>query len=203
MSDYLGKFFARLMPVLLMLVMVVVIGRYFFGIGRVDLQELALYLHALIFLGCAGWAYSEDEHVRVDIFYRNASKNYKKFVNAFGVIFFLLPMNGVLIYYSIDFILISWKINEFSTEPGGLSIVYIQKSLILLFPIVLGLASSTFLGHYLPRSIPILILLLGVFVATRFYFVGKVNMHEFILYIYSSIFLFCAGWAYFSKEWAK
>ena len=112
-------------------------------------------------------------------------------------------MNGVLIYYSIDFILISWKINEFSTEPGGLSIVYIQKSLILLFPIVLGLASSAFLGHYLPRSIPILILLLGVFVASRFYFVGKVNMHEFILYIYSLIFLFCAGWTYFSREWAK
>ena len=65
MSDYLGRFFAGLIPILLILVMVVVIGRYFFGIGRVDIQELALYVHALIFLGCAGWAYSADEHVRV------------------------------------------------------------------------------------------------------------------------------------------
>ena len=56
MSDYLGRFFARLIPVLLVLVIVVVVGRYFFGIGRVDIQELALYVHALIFLGCAGWA---------------------------------------------------------------------------------------------------------------------------------------------------
>jgi TRAP-type mannitol/chloroaromatic compound transport system permease small subunit len=84
MSDYLGRFFARLIPVLLILVMVVVIGRYFFGVGRVDIQELALYVHALIFLGCAGWAYSADEHVRVDIFYRNASPEYKKAVNTFG-----------------------------------------------------------------------------------------------------------------------
>ena len=98
MSDYLGRFFAGLIPILLILVMVVVIGRYFFGIGRVDIQELALYVHALIFLGCAGWAYSADEHVRVDIFYRNASPEYKRLVNTFGILFFLLPMIVVLGY---------------------------------------------------------------------------------------------------------
>ena len=140
MSDYLGRFFACLMPVLLMLVMVVVIGRYFFGIGRVDIQELALYLHALIFLGCAGWAYSADEHVRVDIFYRNASREYKKLVNTCGILFFLLPTVSVLGYYALDFIAASWSVKEISTEPGGLSIVYIQKSFIFLFPLVLALA---------------------------------------------------------------
>ena len=140
MSDYLGRFFACLMPVLLMFVMVVVIGRYFFGIGRVDVQELALYLHALIFLGCAGWAYSADEHVRVDIFYRNASLEYKKLVNTCGILFFLLPTVGVLGYYALDFVAASWSVKEISTEPGGLSIVYIQKSLIFLFPLVLVFA---------------------------------------------------------------
>ena len=140
MSDYLGRFFASLMPVLLMFVMVVVIGRYFFGIGRVDVQELALYLHALIFLGCAGWAYSADEHVRVDIFYRNASLEYKKLVNTCGILFFLLPTVGVLGYYALDFVAASWSVKEISTEPGGLSIVYIQKSFIFLFPLVLALA---------------------------------------------------------------
>ena len=140
MSDYLGRFFARLIPVLLILVMVVVIGRYFFGIGRVDIQELALYVHALIFLGCAGWAYSADEHVRVDIFYRNASPEYRKIVNTFGILFFLLPMIFVLGYYAIDFVAASWSVKEISTEPGGLSIVYIQKSFIFLFPLVLALS---------------------------------------------------------------
>ena len=133
MSDYLGRFFARLIPVLLILVMIVVIGRYFFGIGRVDIQELALYVHAIIFLGCAGWAYSADEHVRVDIFYRNASPAYKKAVNTFGIICFLLPMIGVLGYYATDFVAASWSVQEISTEPGGLSIVYIQKSLFFYF----------------------------------------------------------------------
>lgn len=140
MDDFLGKFFARVLPVLLALVMIVVISRYFFGMGRADIQELALYAHALIFLGCAGWAYSSDEHVRVDIFYRNASSQYQKFVNTFGVIFLLAPMVGVIAYYSIDFILASWAVQEVSTEPGGLKTVYIQKSLILLLPAVLGIA---------------------------------------------------------------
>ena len=140
MSDYLGRFFARLIPVLLILVIIVVIGRYFFSIGRVDMQELALYVHALIFLGCAGWAYSEDEHVRVDIFYRNASSEYKKLVNVLGIFFFLLPTIGVLSYYAIDFVSASWSVKEISTEPGGLNFVYIQKSFIFLFPIVLALA---------------------------------------------------------------
>ena len=78
--------------------MVVVFSRYFFGMGWADIQGLALYVHALIFLGCAGWAYSQDEHVRVDIFYRNASPQYQKMVNSFGVIFLLAPMLGAVSY---------------------------------------------------------------------------------------------------------
>ncbi|MDG2347775.1 MAG: TRAP transporter small permease subunit [SAR86 cluster bacterium] len=140
MSDFLGRFFARLLPVLLFLVMVVVVSRYFFGQGRADIQELALYLHALIFLGCAGWAYSADEHVRVDIFYRNSSASHKKLINTLGTIFFLGPMIGVVGYYSIDFVTMSWSVKEISTEPGGLSFVFIQKSFIFLLPLVLMLA---------------------------------------------------------------
>ena len=142
MSDFLGRFFARLLPVLLFLVMVVVVSRYFFGQGRADIQELALYLHALIFLGCAGWAYSADEHVRVDIFYRNSSASHKKLINTLGTIFFLGPMIGVVGYYSIDFVTMSWSVKEISTEPGGLSFVFIQKSFIFLLPLVLMLAGT-------------------------------------------------------------
>ena len=140
MNDFFGRFFARLLPVLLLLVIIVVVSRYFFALGRADIQELALYVHALIFLGCAGWAYTSDEHVRVDIFYRSASPKYQKLVNTFGVLFLLAPMVGIIGYYSIDFISTSWAVKEVSTEPGGLSTVYIQKSLIFLLPTVLSIA---------------------------------------------------------------
>ena len=100
-----------------------------------------LYLHAIIFLGCAGWVLLKDEHVRVDIFYRDQSNKKKDLVNFIGIVFFLLPSVFVIGWYSIDFIVISWSIGESSTEPGGLPYVYIQKSFILLFPVLLFLAS--------------------------------------------------------------
>ena len=98
MNNKVGKFFALFLPLLLVLMIAVVVSRYFFGVGRTDLQELTLYLHALIFLGCTGWAYLEDEHVRVDILYRNSKPQYKKLVNTLGIIFFLFqPLEYLLI----------------------------------------------------------------------------------------------------------
>ena len=141
MSDYLGRFFASLMPVLLMFVMVVVIGRYFFGIGRVDVQELALYLHALIFLGCAGWAYSADEHVRVDIFYRQLNPTHRAWINLIGVIIFLFPLCFFIGWKAYDFVAISWRIQEASRESGGLPypMIPLLKSILMIMPITVSL----------------------------------------------------------------
>ena len=140
MNKLFGKLFALLIPLLLMLMITVVVSRYFFGVGRTDLQELALYVHSLIFLGCAGWAYLEDEHVRVDIIYRNASNNYKRKIDTLGIIFFLIPLVILIGYFSINFVSSSWMVQEASTEPGGLQFVYLQKTIILLLPIVLFFA---------------------------------------------------------------
>ena len=121
--------------------MYIVISRYVFGVGRADLQELALYLHALVFLGCAGWALAEEEHVRVDILYKDKSKSYKKLINTLGLILFVLPVVFIISFYSIDFIKLSWLLKESSTEPGGLKTVYLHKTIILIFPLVLLLAA--------------------------------------------------------------
>ena len=74
----------------MILVLYIVISRYLFGVGRADLQELVLYMHALVFLGCAGWALAEGEHVRVDILYKDKSESYKKIINTLGLVFFCL-----------------------------------------------------------------------------------------------------------------
>ena len=111
--------------------------RQFLGIGLTGIQELVMYMHALIFLGCAGYVQYKDEHVRVDIFYREASNSYKAKINFFLSLLFLLPLCFVVSYYSIELIYMAWKIKEVSTEAGGLGFVYIQKTLIALFPITL------------------------------------------------------------------
>ena len=79
----LGKFISLMIPVMTILMIVIIVARYFFGIGLTGVQELVMYIHALIFLGCAGYVHFKDEHVRVDIFYRDSSNTYKKNINFF------------------------------------------------------------------------------------------------------------------------
>ncbi len=135
--NYLGRFISLMIPIMVILMIVIIVARYFLGIGLTGIQELVMYIHALVFLGYAGYVQYKDEHVRVDIFYRDAANKYKNKVNLIFGILFLMPMMFVIGYFSIDLIEMSWKIKETSTEAGGLNYVYIQKTLILLFPLSL------------------------------------------------------------------
>ena len=135
--NIIGEYISYLIPLMTLFMIIVIVSRYFFGIGQTGIQELVMYFHALVFLGCAGYAFNKDEHVRVDIFYRDASDKYKNVINLiFGVIF-LLPVTFIIVFYSIELIGMSWKIQETSTEAGGLGYVFIQKTFIFLFPITL------------------------------------------------------------------
>ena len=135
--NFIGEKISYLIPVMVALMVFVIISRYFFGIGRTDIQELVMYFHALVFLGCAGYVMNNDEHVRVDIFYRNASDSYKNNINTIFGLLFLIPLIIVTFFYSIETIEASWKMSEASTEAGGLAYVYIQKTLMILFPLTL------------------------------------------------------------------
>ena len=143
----LGKFISLMIPVMTILMIVIIVARYFFGIGLTGVQELVMYLHAFIFLGCAGYVHYKDEHVRVDIFYRDSSNSYKNNVNFILSLFFLLPVCFVIGFYSLELIEMSWKIREVSTEAGGLGYVYIQKTLIILFPLTMILTFAYQLIH--------------------------------------------------------
>ena len=145
----LGKFISLMIPVMTILMIVIIVARYFFGIGLTGVQELVMYIHALIFLGCAGYVHFKDEHVRVDIFYRDSSNTYKKNINFFLSLFFLIPVCFVVGFYSYELVEMSWKIKETSTEAGGLNFVYLQKSLVILFPLTL---LATFLYQLLSRK---------------------------------------------------
>ena len=135
--NFVGEKISYLIPVMVVLMIFVIVSRYFFGIGRTGIQELVMHFHALVFLGCAGYVMNHDEHVRVDIFYRNASQKYKKSINIIFGLVFLLPLIAVTFFYSIETIKASWKMSEASTEAGGLPYVYIQKTLMILFPLTL------------------------------------------------------------------
>lgn len=110
----------------------VVLMRYAFGVGAIALQESVMYAHALTFMGTAAWALQRNAHVRVDIFYQDFSPRKKATVNALGNLFLLLPVCLFLAWNSWAYVMHSWAIMEKSGEAGGLTYVYLQKSIILL-----------------------------------------------------------------------
>ena len=110
--NFVGEKISYLIPIMVLLMVIVIVSRYFFGVGRTDLQELVMYFHALVFLGCAGYVMNKDEHVRVDIFYRNSSNKYKNLINSVFGFLFLLPIIIVTLVYSLETIEASWKMKE-------------------------------------------------------------------------------------------
>ena len=69
---------------MVVLTFAIVVLRYGFNQGWIWLQESVTYLHAMVFMVAAAWAFQTDDHVRVDIFYRDRSPRYKAWVNLLG-----------------------------------------------------------------------------------------------------------------------
>lgn len=126
---------------------IVVVLRYAFDAGAVWLQESVIWMHAVVFMLGAAYTLQQDEHVRVDIFYRNMSTTRRAWVDLLGAIFFLLPVSVFLAYTAWDFVVTSWQLRESSREPGGLPypLVPMLKTVLLLMPLALTLQGISIL----------------------------------------------------------
>lgn len=127
LNEWIGKGVSWLTAVLVVLVCFDVIIRYVFSDTQAWIMELEWHLFALVFLLGAGYAFKNDRHVRVDLFYANFSPKDKAWVNFIGALLFLLPWTIVAIYFSYEYANISFLIGERSPDPGGLPARYIIK----------------------------------------------------------------------------
>ncbi|MGA7681396.1 MAG: TRAP transporter small permease subunit [Pseudolabrys sp.] len=116
-----------------------VVARYLFGLGSVWLSETVVYAHATLFMLAAAWTLQAGGHVRVDIFYADASARAKALVDLIGALLLLLPFMLVLLWLSVPYATRSWAILEHSQETSGLPIVFLLKTLIPLFAILMAL----------------------------------------------------------------
>jgi len=137
----IGRAVSWLTLVMVVLTFSIVVLRYGLNQGWIWLQESVTYLHAMVFMIAAAWAYQEDKHVRVDIFYRDRSPRHRAWVNLLGTLIFLLPFSVFLLIIGWDYVAASWSAMESSREAGGLPLVYLLKSLILVLPALLLIQS--------------------------------------------------------------
>ena len=67
-TEVTGRFISWATVTMVILVVLVVITRYFLGLGSIALQESVTYLHCLVFMMGIAFTLKHDGHVRVDIF---------------------------------------------------------------------------------------------------------------------------------------
>lgn len=138
-TEVTGRFISWATVTMVILVVLVVITRYFLGLGSIALQESVTYLHCLVFMMGFAFTLKHDGHVRVDIFYRRFSPRFKAIVNLVGGLLFLIPFCLLIFFTSWDYVLASWVTRETSAENNGLPFIYLLKTLMLLMPATLVL----------------------------------------------------------------
>src|SRR5262245_37819261 len=139
LTSGVGRAVAWLILVVVGLQFTLVVARYLFGLGSVWLTETVIYAHATLFMLAAAWTLLAGGHVRVDLFYADASARTKAMVDLIGALLLLLPFILVLIWLSVPYAARSWVILEHSQEASGLPIVFVLKSLIPVFAVLMAL----------------------------------------------------------------
>ncbi|EWH11381.1 tripartite ATP-independent periplasmic transporter, DctQ component [Catenovulum agarivorans DS-2] len=136
-SEACGNIVAWLATIIVLLMAGIVFLRYGLSIGSIAAQEAVLYLHSAIFLLGAAYTLKCNEHVRVDVFYSKLSTSKQALVNLCGTVLLLWPVVVTIAIYSWQYVGDSWRIMETSVDAGGLPFVYILKSFILIFCLLL------------------------------------------------------------------
>ena len=139
LNEKIGKLTSYLSIPLILLTFLVAFMRYALDFGSIAIQEITIYLHALIFTTGASYTLKNNMHVRIDIFYNKFSNNLRKTIDFYGTIFLLLPTCVLIIISSFKYVITSILLLESSKEAGGLPILYILKTYILLMAIMLVL----------------------------------------------------------------
>ena len=117
-----GRAFAWLTLACVLVCFAVVVLRYGFNLGYIWMQELYVWLHAIVFTGCAGYALKHDKHVRVDVFYARMSERGRAWVNLGGASLMVLPWMGVT-----------------AGMPDGMPGLYLLKAMLLVMAALLSL----------------------------------------------------------------
>jgi len=141
LNQTIGHAAAWLCLAMVVVTFVIVLLRYAFDVGFIWLQETLIWMHAAVFMLGAAYTFLKDEHVRVDIFYRQMSARKKAWVNAAGVVLFILPLCGFLLLEAWDYVVNAWRIREVSRDTGGLPYpaIPLLKSLLIAMPLLVAL----------------------------------------------------------------
>lgn len=148
-NDAVGRGVAWLVLAMVLLTFLVVILRYGFALGWVWMQEFYVWLHGIVFMIGAGYTLLHDGHVRVDVFYRAKGPRFRAWVDLLGALLLLLPFTLAIAFVSWPYVLDSWLRLEDSYEAGGMPALFLLKTVILGFCVVIGMQGLSLVARSL------------------------------------------------------
>jgi TRAP-type mannitol/chloroaromatic compound transport system permease small subunit len=142
-----GRIVSWLTLAMVLVTFVIVVLRYIFDVGLIWLQESLTLFHAVVFMLGAAYTLQQEQHVRVDIFYRNMTERRRAWVNLLGVTFFVFPMCAFFAWTASDYVVASWSIGEVSRNAGGLPYPFVPllKSVLIVMPLAVALQGISLL----------------------------------------------------------
>lgn len=117
-------------------ILVIVVLRYGFGVGHIQLQDIAVYAFAVFVIFAVPVGMARDAHVRVEVFSERMPPGYRRAADAVALVLFLIPVFGLTIWAYWPEITYSWAIREASRETGGLRGLFVVKTAL---PLAAGL----------------------------------------------------------------
>lgn len=138
-NTIIGRGVSWLTFLMAIVMFITVILRYAFNMGWIWMQESVMFMHGFVFMLAGGYTLLAEEHVRIDIFYRPMGEKKKAIVNIIGIFFLLFPTCFLIFYFAYPYVSDSWSVLEDSKEAGGLPGVFLLKSAILAFPVLVGM----------------------------------------------------------------
>ena len=123
--------------------------RYAVNIGVIWLQDLYVWTHvAAIMLG-AGYVLLRGGFVRVDLLYSHMSARGRAWVDLLGTIFLMWPFLGMMAVSGWQFFMLSYRMNEAAQQETGLNAIYLIKTSLMFFVVVVGLQGMSIIARSL------------------------------------------------------
>lgn len=143
--------------VLIFAQLAVVVLRYAFGLSYTWLSEIVMYAFAAMFMLGGAAALRDGAHVRVDILRPRFGEAGRNWIELAGAYLFLFPVCVRIITTSETGLARSWMLLEGSRESDGLPILFLFKTMVPAFAVLLmaqGLSESLKAALRLTGALP-------------------------------------------------
>jgi len=147
LNEIIGRGVAWLGLAAVLICAAAALARYTLNVGSNAWLEIQWYLNSAVFLLVAAYALKRNDHVRIDAVAGRLPPRFLAWIDILGGVFALLPAMLLIAWYSWPSLANSFRIGEYSSDPGGL----IRWPVRLLIPVAFSLLALQGVSEIIKR----------------------------------------------------